>query len=176
MMKGDFGGVKVYTDASYLTDLGTQRSHTGAVVMLGGTPICWRSHRQSFVTQSTAEAELMAATTGHQMMMSVIEAIAELGIHMVGEIGIDNQAAITLTTEAPTHWRTRHLRMRGACIQEGVNFGHVVVGYVPGKKQVADYLTKPLSPILHEACSQYCSMHDFGNYVPELEILKTIGE
>ena len=42
-----------YSDASYAPE--GNRSHTGWVVFLHGSPVCWRSAWQSFVTLSTAE-------------------------------------------------------------------------------------------------------------------------
>ena len=47
-----------YSDASFAPD--GNRSHTGWVVFLHGSPVCWRSARQAFVTLSAAESELVA--------------------------------------------------------------------------------------------------------------------
>jgi hypothetical protein len=50
-----------YSDADYGGDVGTRRSTTGYVLMLGGAAISWQSKRQPTVAVSTIEAEYMAA-------------------------------------------------------------------------------------------------------------------
>ena len=53
---------QVYTDASYAPD--SEESHGCTVVLLGTSPVFWRSGRQGMVTLSTAEAELTEVIEG----------------------------------------------------------------------------------------------------------------
>ena len=66
----------VYTDASY-APFG-RRSFGAAVVTFAGSPIAWKSGRQSFITLSVMEAELYAATQGCTLLNSVYALVAEL--------------------------------------------------------------------------------------------------
>ena len=51
--------VNVFTDSLFVP--AGARSHGAAVVTYKRTPICWRSSRQTLVTLSTAESELVEA-------------------------------------------------------------------------------------------------------------------
>ena len=59
-------------------------SHTGWVVFLHGAPLCWRSARQSFVTLSTAESELVAGLDAVVALQS-----AEAMLQDFGVVGLD---------------------------------------------------------------------------------------
>ena len=66
-----------YTDSSYAPD--GDRSHGGAVTFWGTCPIAWRSSRQTLVTTSSAETELVAAHHGCQQMESVDALLSDVG-------------------------------------------------------------------------------------------------
>ncbi|CAE7762214.1 unnamed protein product [Symbiodinium sp. CCMP2592] len=66
---GDSSGLAAYCDASFAPEGG--RSHTGWLVQLHGCTIAWRSGRQSTVTLSTAESELMAMSEAVLALQSV---------------------------------------------------------------------------------------------------------
>ena len=54
--ENELPALTVYTDASFAP--GSEEFHGSFIVLLGSSPIFWRSGRQGFVTLSTAEAEL----------------------------------------------------------------------------------------------------------------------
>ena len=56
------------------------RSHTGWVVFFHGSPVCWRSARQAFVTLSTAEAELVAGLDAVVALQSAEAMLSEFGV------------------------------------------------------------------------------------------------
>jgi hypothetical protein len=53
--------VKGYIDASFNTDLDDSKSQSRYIYILNGGAISWRSYKQSVITNSTIEAEYMAA-------------------------------------------------------------------------------------------------------------------
>ncbi|KAL9227880.1 hypothetical protein vseg_003521 [Gypsophila vaccaria] len=62
-----FGGeselrVKGYTDASFQTDRDDMKSQSGYIFLLNGGAISWKSSKQSVITDSTTEAEYVAAS------------------------------------------------------------------------------------------------------------------
>ena len=67
----------VYTDSSYAPDGG--RSHGGAVVFWAGAPVAWRSSRQTLITTSSAETELLEASEGTTLMASIDALLADVG-------------------------------------------------------------------------------------------------
>ncbi|CAE7333336.1 RE1, partial [Symbiodinium sp. KB8] len=58
-----------WTDASFAPE--GARSHTGWLIAAGDAPLSWRSSRQSTVTLSTAEAELVASVEGALALCSL---------------------------------------------------------------------------------------------------------
>ncbi|CAE7641367.1 unnamed protein product [Symbiodinium necroappetens] len=133
----------IYTDSSFAPE--GSKSHSGMVAVWLGAPVCWRSSKQPFICLSTAECELLAATTEGLVMGKSIESVLNQMMKDVGKIylKVDNQAAISFTRPSSSvSWRTRHLRVRASYIVEQVDKDQVEVVFVAGKSQWADLLTK----------------------------------
>ena len=134
----------VYTDSSYAPDGG--RSHGGAVVFWAGAPVAWRSSRQTLITTSSAETELLAASEGTTLMASIDALLADVGCKATErELRVDNSAAITLASEEGGSWRTRHLKVRAGALRQRIQDGWMTIAFCPGVSQLADSLTKILA-------------------------------
>ena len=135
--------MKVFSDASFSPE-GTE-SHGTVVVMLGSCPISWRSSRQSMITLSTAESELLEIVEG----FALGEATAVLVEEIVGEITraafTDSQSAQAVMVNEGGSWRTRHLRMKSAFARELIRNGVWSLHHIPGEDMVADLGTKALT-------------------------------
>ena len=59
-------------------------------------------------------------------------------------IASDSTSALAIGSGTGS-WRTRHLRLKAAWIQEMIEKGEVIAKHQPGLHQPADLLTKPLS-------------------------------
>ena len=68
--------VQVFADSSFGPASG--RSHQGLIVQWAGVPINWESSRQSLVSLSTAESELIAVVSGAQMGHAMASLISEI--------------------------------------------------------------------------------------------------
>ena len=122
----DDTGLITHSDASYAPE--GNRSHTGWVVFLHGSLVCWRSARQAFVTLSTAESELV-----------------DFGIIGLDKtLRVDSQSALAIAVGQGS-WRTRHLRVRANYLREQNESGEIIPVYCPGAEQAADLLTKALA-------------------------------
>ncbi|CAE7474049.1 RE2 [Symbiodinium sp. CCMP2592] len=84
------------SDASFAPD--ASRSHQCALTFLGGSLITWSSGRQSFITQSTCEAELVALVQGLQDLESQLPLFRELllGAPLECLLLCDNKAAVNI--------------------------------------------------------------------------------
>ncbi len=69
-----------YADADFQNYLDTRKSITGYVFQLGGSPIDWRSHRQSVVAQSTTEAEYVAINEAGRQATWLRRLLSDLGV------------------------------------------------------------------------------------------------
>ena len=136
------GGYAAWSDCSFAPN-GT-RSHTGMVITWEGAVVGWRSARQPFVSLSTAEGELVAGIETLTLAMSMKAIIDQFGVDIpVTTLYIDNQATLALASPTSSaSWRTRHLRLRAALLQERVEQGTLQLKFVPGRLQLADLLTK----------------------------------
>ena len=61
----DSNHLVTFADSDYAMDY-TRRSTTGYTIMLNGGPVTWSSKLQKSTAQSTAEAEIIAATEAAQ--------------------------------------------------------------------------------------------------------------
>jgi hypothetical protein len=121
------------------------RSHTGAVVTMGGAPIFFRSSKQSTVALSSTDAETNALA---QMIPDIIWArglLQDLNHPQVGpaEVEQDNQSNIALCQSPDCSFsRSRHLFIKLHYIREKIEDGVIRLHYVPTTRLVADLLTK----------------------------------
>ena len=136
--------LELYTDASHSPCGG--RSIQGIFLLWRGVPVMWESSRQSFVTLSSAEAELVTMIAGVQVAEAVQPLISEL-IEQDTTVSLlaDNEAAIRAFDAAPAGWRSRHLRMRAYAARERISANLLRVTHLPGEFQIADIATKPLA-------------------------------
>ena len=138
--------LEAFADASYAPPVEQYRSISGVVVEHRGNVLAWTSARQAFITQSTAEAELVAYNEAYQMGESVASLLQVVGYEVQRRLLGDNRAALTLCSAETGPWRTRHLRLRAAKLREAIQEedGGWTSHHIPGATLVADGLTKSL--------------------------------
>lgn len=141
--------VDVYADASFAPGGGA--SHGGSITYVYGCPVSWKSRRQTVVSASTAESELIEAADAHLHARPIVLLLAELEQRVATMfLACDNSAAISMVGAAATHaWRSRHISIRGHLLDEAVRGGEVQFYFVGTHEQVADGLTKGLTRDLH---------------------------
>ena len=148
LIPGKPDGIRIYTDASFAPH--SEHSITGVVLQYDECCVVWKSKKQSLVTLSTAESELVAACEGVVLSQSLEALVAELeGSAGVKRLLVDNTAAVTLA-EGGGSQRTRHLRVRAGFIKDMQGRDEIVVEHCPGDVQLADMLTKALPKPRHE--------------------------
>ena len=137
--------IHAYSDASFAPD--GQESHGCVIICIQGSPVFWRSGRQSMITLSTAEAELLELVEALTAGESVYVVAREL-LQNVLKIGwCDSQSAISVLVSEGGSWRTRHLRLRSNFARQAILAGEWSVHHVPGVKMLADLGTKALTSV-----------------------------
>ena len=141
--------IDVHADASFAPGGGA--SHGGSIAFVHGNPVAWKSHRQSVVSASTAESELIEAADAHLHARTIMLMLAELDQHRsLIFLRCDNAAALSMVGESSSRaLRSRHISIRGHILDGAVREGEVQLTYVGTKEQKADGLTKGLSKELH---------------------------
>ena len=101
--EGDSSILQIFTDSSFSPS--SARSHGSVAVFYLGGPVVWRSARQTMVTLSTAESELIEGIEGALMGLSVRDLVSELSAHIpLMELRVDNQAAIAVRLVQCSFW------------------------------------------------------------------------
>jgi hypothetical protein len=138
-------GLHAYCDADFAGDIQSSKSTTGLIILYCGAPIHWRSSRQSLVTLSSTEAEVVSLCTTVKDIMWLRKIAEELDIIKPDPIPIfcDNQSAIRITTKQKSIQRTRHMSAQAAYVVEQVEEKKISIHHVSTKQQLADMLTKP---------------------------------
>ena len=137
------GGIAMFCDAAFAPQ--GKHSHGGWVVKYGGVPLVWRSGRQSTVSLSTAESELLSMLDGAVAAKGVEAILTDISEEVEGcRICSDSTSALSISSGSCS-WRTRHLRIKASWLHEQISNGLFTTEHCPGAVQPADLLTKALS-------------------------------
>ena len=141
-------GLTSYADADYAASY-TRRSTSGFVVFLNGAPISWGSRLQKICAQSTAEAEIVAATDCVKEVIHARLMMQEFGFEDVQSgpttVYEDNRAAQLMcmnekSSKGAKHFEVRLRFLQDHCAQQTVQFKQIGTD-----DQIADVFTKPLA-------------------------------
>jgi hypothetical protein len=148
--------IVIFADASFSTGSTKRVSVTGYAVGLETedgdfTPIAWKSKRQTFVAQSTAEAEAEAIASSATVAQCIELLFAELHVKLDEHplVRTDSTAAESILGNPFVSARTRHLAVRYAKLREIIADKHLVLTHVDTKRNTSDVFTKALDGPLH---------------------------
>ncbi len=137
-----------YSDSDWAGCPDTRRSTSGLLFMLNGGPIAWNSHLQKPVAQSTAEAEYYAAGHASREILWLRNLLDELGFKQMKPTPLmcDNRSTTLMVLNPVFHDRTKHIEVKHHFIRQQYEAGRIRMVPVPSQEELADILTKPLSP------------------------------
>ncbi|GJZ04853.1 putative RNA-directed DNA polymerase [Tanacetum coccineum] len=135
-----------YCDSDWLGCPYTRRSRTDYLLLLGGTPISWRTNKQYVVSRSFAEAEYKAMASTVSEIIWVRWLLSELHVHnpLATPLFCDNQAAWHIANNPVFHERTKHVKIDCYFVHERVESMEIIPMKTSSKMQIADLLTKGL--------------------------------
>jgi hypothetical protein len=140
--------ITAYVDASHGCDLITRRSVTGILLCVNKTPVKWYCKRQNTIESSTYGAELVAARIAVEMIMEFRYKLRMMGIKVEGPSVLlaDNEAVVKNTTLPSSTLKKKHNAIAYHKVREAVAANIIKVAHIRTHLNVADILTKPLSP------------------------------
>jgi hypothetical protein len=111
-------------------------------------PVVWLSRKQPCTATSTTESEYVAASLTSKEVVWARRLLADIGFpqQVPTPLFSDNQSAIMLVQNPEFHKRTKHIDVVYHLIREFQERGDISILYVPTKLQLADILTKALTP------------------------------
>ena len=155
-----------YTDSDFQSDPDSRKSTLGSVFTLNGGAIVWRSVKQSCVSDSTMEAEYVAASEAVKEVVWLrnflrdLEVIPNLEQPMI--IYCDNSSAVTNSKEPRSHQREKHIERKFHLIRDIVERGDVTVCKIKSEDNPADPFTKTLSSRVFEGHLEGLGIRDMS--------------
>ncbi len=138
--------VSVFFDSDHAHDKVSGRSISGVIVLVGSTPIIWKSRRQGAVQTSTYGAEFSAMRLATEETITIRYMLRALGINVSkpSSLSGDNAGVISNATVPDASLKKKHVALSFHYVRESVAAGITHPYKIPGKNNIADLLTKPL--------------------------------
>ena len=139
-----------YTDVDFAGDITDRKSTTGWLFNFNGSLISWASKKQSHVSCSSMESELVAGSFAMTEGIWLIQLGKDFR-HVFTPIPLftDNQSFILFLKNDIRNSRTKHIDTHYHYTRNEVAARNIKLHYVPSIANSADVLTKALSPCKH---------------------------
>ena len=143
------GILEGYTDASWISSVGDNKSTTGWVFTLAGGAISWKSKKQTCITHSTMESEFVALASAGQEAEWLRDLLLEIPLASknVSKVSIhcDSQATLARAYSEVYNGKSRHISLRHEYVRKLIKDGIISLTFVRSSYNLADPFTKPLT-------------------------------
>ena len=138
----------VAADASF-ADNDDRKSTQAYIMLLFGGPIAWKSNKQTIVTGSTTEAELLSLTSATKEAMKIFRIFRDIQLDMGTGLTVycDNQQALWVVMAEGQRIKTamKHIDVPRLWMRQEYRRGTVNLKYIASADMPADGLTKALT-------------------------------
>ncbi|KAI7959139.1 hypothetical protein MJO28_002930 [Puccinia striiformis f. sp. tritici] len=126
-----------------------QRSTSGFIITLMGSPIAWGSRRQKVVATSTCAAEFISLGSSVDFLLFLIPILKSLEVSANLSIKCDNRAAVLVSDDNASKGRMKSLERNFFFVNDAVREHQINLNWVSTASNIADFFTKPLRANLH---------------------------
>jgi hypothetical protein len=158
------------SDASFADELATRYSSQGYVIKLFNGPIAWQANRQSTVTTSTTEAELLSLSNVAKEIIALLRLFKHLDFspgEKLTSVACDNKQTVGLVNKSTPLLTTklRHVDIHQFWLRQEVQAGTLAVHWIPTTAMSADGMTKLLPKDQHRKFIQLLGLVDVKNLI-----------
>ncbi len=166
--------LRIASDASFADDTFTRRSSQGYIVYLFGGPVIWKAKRQTTVTTSTTEAELLAVSETARETIALQRLFGHMKLQLDERptIECDNRQTIrlVLAKHERLNTRLRHVDIHNMWLKQEYAKGKFELVYTESKAMPADGLTKALAREPFESFIQVLGFTDIRTIAEERKL------
>jgi hypothetical protein len=132
-----------YTDSDFGGCNLDRKSTTGGCQLLGGRLVSWQCKKQTSVSQSTCEAEYIAAGSCCAQVLWIQQQLRDYGMDFLDTpIRIDNKSAVDVTKNPVYHSRTKHIDIKHHFLRDCTDKKLIHLEKVLTDDNLADLYTK----------------------------------
>jgi hypothetical protein len=148
-----------YSDTNWISDVDEIKVTSGYIFTIGGVVVSWMSHKQTILTKSTMEAELVALDTTTSEAEWLRELLMDLPVvsKPVPTILLhcDNESVILIVGNENENLKSmRHVKRRIKTVRHLRHTGVIAVEYINTSRNLAHPFTKGLARAMIDETSK----------------------
>ena len=138
--------IHMYMDSDHAGDKVSCRSRSGFLIYVNMALVQWFSKKQSTVETSVFSTEFVAMKQGIDALRGLRYKLRIIGIPIFGPSYIygDNMSVIHSSSRPESVLRKKSNSIRYHTVHESVAMGESLVGHIPSKENIAEFLSKVL--------------------------------
>ncbi|GKE32166.1 hypothetical protein Tco_1451488, partial [Tanacetum coccineum] len=136
-------GLEAFSNSNYVRASLDRKSTTGGCQFLGKRLISWQCKKQTIVSNSTTEAEYVAAANYCGQVLWIQNQMLDYGFNFMNtKIYINNESTICIVKNPVFHSKTKHIEIRHHFIRDSYEKRLIKVIKIHTDHNAADLLTK----------------------------------